>query len=413
MGKVVEIVDSIMGSGKSTEIIKWIDANYHQRYIYVSPLLSEVESGGRLHQAVSNVEFHSPEDVGDGKSAAMLELLKAGANVSCTHSLYKLMTDEHFEAIAQHDYVVVVDEEIGLIEAFNDYSIEDLKWLIKEGFIKVGENDGMVVWVNQSVEVACPSHKYYRLRQMCNSGCLYTTKRSDTMLTVQLPSKLLESAKRVIILTYLFKGNILDSFLKLKGFESVPFSEPLALRSICGKKLRELLAIEQPPKNFKLRNKLTYSWYMNPMKGDLQVVKNAILRTCRNWGVPSENILYTFPKYRSSLSTAKGEKIKPTGYIVKPTGNPCWLAASTRATNNHAHVTHMIHAYNRHTNVAVASYLQDWDCPVKTDVFALSEMIQWLWRGCIRNGEVMHVCVFSSRMEKLLRDWLESLPEEN
>ena len=93
MGKVVEIVDSIMGSGKSTSIIEWIDANYHQRYIYVSPLLSEVESGGRLHQAVSNVEFHSPEDVGDGKSAAMLDLLKAGASVSCTHSLYKLMTD--------------------------------------------------------------------------------------------------------------------------------------------------------------------------------------------------------------------------------------------------------------------------------------------------------------------------------
>ena len=140
MGKVVEIVDSIMGSGKSSSIIKWIDAHYHQRYIYVSPLLSEVESGGRLHQAVRNVEFHSPEDGGEGKSSAMLELLKAGANVSCTHSLYKLMTDEHFEAIQQHDYIVVVDEEIGLIEAFNDYSIEDLKWLIKEGFIKIGEN---------------------------------------------------------------------------------------------------------------------------------------------------------------------------------------------------------------------------------------------------------------------------------
>lgn len=267
-------------------------------------------------------------------------------------------------------------------------------------------------WVNQSVEVACPSHKYYRLRQMCNSGCLYTTKRSDTMLTVQLPSKLLESAKRVIILTYLFKGNILDSFLKLKGFESVPFGEPLTLQSICGKKMRELLVIDQPPKNFKLRNKLTYSWYMNPMKGDLGIVKNAIVRTCKNWGVSADNVLYTYPKYRSALSQAKCEKIKPAGYTLN-SGGYCWLAASTRATNNHAHVTHMIHAYNRHTNVAVASYLQDWDCPVKTDVFALSEMIQWLWRGCIRNGEVMHVCVFSSRMEKLLRDWLEGLPEGN
>ena len=49
--KTIEVLDSIMGSGKSTGIIKWIDDNPNQRYIYVSPLLSEVEQGGRLQQS--------------------------------------------------------------------------------------------------------------------------------------------------------------------------------------------------------------------------------------------------------------------------------------------------------------------------------------------------------------------------
>lgn len=410
MVKQVEIVDSPMGTGKSTAIMDWMSNQPNKRFIYVSPLLSEVEAGGRLHRSVKGIDFHAPEDFGEGKSASMLSLLRAGANVSCTHSLYKLMTEEHFSAIGMFDYTLIIDEEVGLIEAFRDYSLEDLKWLINQGFIRVSQTDGMVEWVNDGAEVKKPTHKYYRLRQMCEAGCLYTTKRSDTMLTIQLPTKLLDCAKRTIILTYMYQGNILDSFLKLKGFTSIPFTEPLSLQPFSGAKIRGLLTITPPPKNFNLRNRLSYSWYLNPNKGELNVVKNAIIRTCKNWGITSKDVLYTFPKYRSVSATTRSEKIKPAGYTYRPDGSPCWLAVQMRATNDYCDTTHMIHAYNRHTNVVVASYLQDFDCPVNGDVFALSELIQFLWRGCIRNGQPMHVCIFSARMEKLLRNWLDGLP---
>lgn len=35
--------------------------------------------------------------------------------------------------------------------------------------------------------------------------------------------------------------------------------------------------------------------------------------------------------------------------------------------------------------------------PVDINVFALSEMLQWLWRGCIRKGEPMVVAVGSKK----------------
>ena len=36
MTQVVEIVEGIMGSGKSTGIIKWMEENPTEKYIYVS-----------------------------------------------------------------------------------------------------------------------------------------------------------------------------------------------------------------------------------------------------------------------------------------------------------------------------------------------------------------------------------------
>ena len=43
---VVEIIDNMMGTGKTTAILQWIDNKCNtEKFIYVSPLLSEVEQG--------------------------------------------------------------------------------------------------------------------------------------------------------------------------------------------------------------------------------------------------------------------------------------------------------------------------------------------------------------------------------
>jgi hypothetical protein len=44
---------------------------------------------------------------------------------------------------------------------------------------------------------------------------------------------------------------------------------------------------------------------------------------------------------------------------------------------------------------------------VDSDMFALSEMIQFIWRGAIRQGKPMKVLILSERMRNLLIKWLE------
>ncbi|MEG2695893.1 MAG: hypothetical protein RR966_15745, partial [Acinetobacter sp.] len=41
------------------------------------------------------------------------------------------------------------------------------------------------------------------------------------------------------------------------------------------------------------------------------------------------------------------------------------------------------------------------------DIFALSEMVQWVWRSAIREGNPINIYVPSSRMRDLLERWLE------
>ena len=200
--KEVELVDSCMGSSKTTNILKWIDANPNERYIYVSPLLDEVEEGGRIHKDLKSVVFESPNNLKGTKGEHFLELLKDGCNIACTHNLYLQTTDEHLNLIAQKGYIVIVDEELDVIGGFDKYSNNDLLWLLRKGDITISDTDGMVQWIGDE-DLVNKHHKYYLFMQYCKSKALYSTKRSSTMMVTQLPIKLFEVAKRTIVMTYI------------------------------------------------------------------------------------------------------------------------------------------------------------------------------------------------------------------
>ncbi len=114
MAKKVEILDSIMGSHKTNKILEWIDQNPNERYIYISPLLSEVDSSSRLSTDLKNVSFEYPaQDWGKTKTDDLLEKLRVGANIACTHSLYLGMSEDHLDLIEKFGYIVIIDEEVG------------------------------------------------------------------------------------------------------------------------------------------------------------------------------------------------------------------------------------------------------------------------------------------------------------
>ena len=402
--KVVEIVDSCMGSSKSTNALKYMDNNPHQRYIYVSPLLTEIDIDGRVPNSLNNIEIFSPTDESGTKGEHLLELIKQGCNVCCSHSLYSSLTDKHFNQIAVGNYVVLIDEEINVIGGFDNYSDSDIQWLIEKGDVSISEQDGMVSWVGDKSKIT-KEHKYYEFLKCCESGVLYSSKRSSTMMVTQLPIRLFECAKRVIILTYLFKDNILDSFLRLKGFE-VKDCKDIVPNIVNKEDFKKLLNIIPPSKKM-LNHKLNATWWSEANGEMIKEVKNFTETSCKKLGVKGDDVLWTVPKERAVKMNNRGKILfKPRNYTVDSKGNSCYLASSIRATNDYAHKTTMVHLINRYPLVCVSAYLQDYDCKMDANVFALSEMLQWLWRGCIRKGEPMNVVIGSERMYWLFMNWL-------
>ena len=423
----VEILDGLMGSGKSTSICKWMDElsikEPLSKFFYISPLLSEVqEDGGRIHKQCNHVKFVSPESIGrSSKSEHLLELLKDGVNIACTHSLYLNMNQEHFDVMKDLGYHLIIDEEIGMISGYNQYSQSDCDSLIELGCLSKQESDGMLLWNQNSTSFNNKDHKYHVFKRHVENGLIYACKSSNSMMVTQLPIKLLEVAKRIIILTYMFEGNILSSFLKLKGIQYSPFTE-VVLNNVDKQEIRDLITLHKPRffRQWKFMDNLplTYTWYSgntiskerritNKDISDITKYIKSVKHAC---GADWKDVIYTFPKCRSMLDeTSRMSKINPEELkrVDVLQEKRTWLASNTRATNTLSYKWCLIHCYNRYPTQSVMQYLKDYGVEINNDVFALSEMLQWIWRSRIRNQEDIYLAIASYRMRILFCEWLE------
>jgi len=404
----IEVLDSIMGSGKTTGIIKWMRDNPQNKYLYVSPLLSEVEE--RIPVECEELEFVSPSTINHKtKADHLLDLLEDGSNISFTHSLFTSLTREHLRLINREQYVLVIDEEIDFIDQYqgNDYKKEDIVTLEKSGHIVVREDQlGRIEWTWDEDSFEDKS-TYGKLKRMCDLQMLHCAKRSRGMIVVHLPIALLEAAQRNIVMTYMFKGSIMNKFMEMRGVSIKDFTEIPLLKTEAQVKYEASNKIEfiDTPSTRKVGNvstsRLTSKWYKESANSaDLKKVESAIYSVCRKF--QKDQVIYTLPKH-----LVLPDKGKPKIKIKSYSAQDCYLYAGTKATNKYVDKTVIIHAFNRHPIVPVSAYLTDYGFPVNPDDFALSELVQFVWRSAIRNGDKIYLCIIPIRMRRLFEKWLD------
>ena len=96
--------------------------------------LQKVDTDGRIHQEVNNVDFHSPvsDNNRNKKTEDMNRLLAEGKSIACTH-IYLSMNNYSMDLIQMGNYCVIFDEEINVMSDFKGYSVEDILWLEQRG----------------------------------------------------------------------------------------------------------------------------------------------------------------------------------------------------------------------------------------------------------------------------------------
>lgn len=423
MANKIEVLDKIMGSGKTTAVLNWCETQPDQAFLYVTPLLSESE--GRVVNACTLSKFTAPTtELHRTKSEHLLDLLQSGENASITHELYGALKEDHLRYIKENKYIIIIDEEVSFIETVAGYTRKDFQYLHSLNQIKA-EDDGKVVWLNDS-EI-CDDTKYSKLANMCRLGMVYQSKRSDDWFVTQLPIDLIRCANRVIVITYLFKGSVMDAFVRMKGIEVIDFTEVVVLED-SKHKIRNLIEfIGKNQVEEWAGESMSSSWYISASQEKISKLSKsirAIAKTCKAvngemlWCTPSslarpkksrhdddiqnKKVVNKRKKFSVQGHSAGTGEVNEYGYA-----EGSFLPCSSRATNAFRDRWLMVHCYNRFPHVTVSSFIQDHGGTIDSNQFALSEFLQWLWRSRIRDGQPIQVCILSRRMRKIFQDWLK------
>jgi len=384
--------DRLPGAGKTTNWVENIRNNPTRKFIYITPFLDEVS---RIKKELPS--FKEPiASKGKGKKQQhFLELIKQGSNIVSTHSLFKELQIDDYSLL--NDYVCIMDEVLSVVELI-DIKKRDVLMLFNDGIITTDNNIVSILDTdyNQS------NGEFYERLQRTKYGNVTFTDRESLVWLFDI--NIFLSFDKVVILTYQYIDSMLDYYFRLHNTTVTVISGGLEKAVI--RTTAKLIDVYEGryntigSKGKHIRTKLSKSWYLKARKANpkaLQTISNNTRSFFRTYcKVDSSKALYAvFKDFK--------EDVKPLKYADSN------IAINARATNDYREVTAIAYLANRFMNPMLVHFFQDAGIIVNQDAFALSELLQLLWRGCIRDDKEMKVFIPSKRMRDLLKNWMLGL----
>lgn len=84
----------------------------------------------------------------------------------------------------------------------------------------------------------------------------------------------------------------------------------------------------------------------------------------------------------------------------------CFVSCNARATNAFSDRSVLVYAINMFYNPMIKGFFLEHGVPFDEEQYALSCMIQWVWRSRIRNGQPISIYIPAKRMRELFLAWL-------
>jgi hypothetical protein len=83
-----------------------------------------------------------------------------------------------------------------------------------------------------------------------------------------------------------------------------------------------------------------------------------------------------------------------------------FISCNARATNEFRHKKNLAYCVNIFNNPKLIEFFTQKGVEVDEDTYALSELVQWIFRSCLRDGKEINLYIPSERMRQLLKKWL-------
>lgn len=399
----IYVVDSIMGSGKTSAAINKMNKDVKNNYIFITPYLDEVQ---RIINNCTNKHFVQPEHKGKGKLNSLHYLLGNRYNIASTHALFQHYNSYTKDLLKQGNYTLILDEVCQVVEIVN-LSKSDLENILKS---HAHIEDNLLIWDDKDY-----IGRYEDIKTMALNKCLVVY--NGNLLMWNFPVEIFKSFKEAYILTYMFKAqqqkyyydfyNVKYEYLRIKNNNGYYiFSNDISVPDYIHS-LKDRINILQDDKLNSIGDdyySLSSSWFSRE-----QNTRNKfLLKALRN------NLLNYFTnKTKSNSSEAMWTTFKDNKKALSGKGyTKGFVSVNARATNEFRHKKNLAYCANIFLNPIIKQFFQTKNVKIYEETYALSELIQWVWRSAIRDEENINIYIPSSRMRDLLIDWLDSLNEQ-
>lgn len=389
-----------MGSGKTEFAINKIKSETHNKFVYITPYLDEIK---RVRESTNNHnKMYEPMYRGTTKQENLHKLLKEGKNICSTHALFQKSNNITREALKANNYILILDEVMDVVEELGDFTKDDLITLTETDNLAYVEDD-YLIWNPDKLDY---NGRFNDIKNMAlNKNLICINSR---LLFWNFPVDIFNYFEEVYILTYMFDCQVQRYYYDFHGIEYekyqiekwkiVKYDKTREHNQII--EIAKLIDIYDGKSNSIGDDKysLSLSWFEND---DDDKTLQGILRTnLSNWFNNTHR--KTPAKYRL-WTTFKDHKnaLKYKGYTNR------FISLNIRATNEYRETYILAYCTNRFVKPTLIQFFSKKEIYINQDEYALSEMLQWIWRSRIRDGKPIHIYIPSKRMRDLLTQYLQ------
>lgn len=398
----IYVIDEIMGRGKTSAMINFINqSGEEKKYLFITPYLTEVD---RIVQSCSGTHFFEPLEEG-GKLNNIKSLLAEGRNIVSTHALFSMLDDEALAEIQMHNYTLIVDEALDVTR-----KIQITQWdadTIMDEYATI-DDDGKLTWVADDY-----LGKFESYKQLMDGRMAYAYSRNHWVTMID--PHVFDVFVDVYIMTYMFNGQMMRCYFDLFGkkYEYKYINGQTIDTYTIGNEYEpgpvtdfgKLVHIVEDDRLNHIGNDkfaLSKSWYAkHTTPQSLKNLRDNVYNFFRNIvGAKSSDTLWTTFKGSDDTGADWQKSLSGKGYTKG------YLVCNARGTNSYKSKTALAYLVNRFPETTQFNFMASQGIYIDRDAFALSEMLQWIWRSAIRDGKEITVYIPSKRMRTLLQDWI-------
>ena len=156
---------------------------------------------------------------------------------------------------------------------------------------------------------------------------------------------------------------------------------------------------------------LSNSWFNTHGRDYQKAMKSIAVSFLTKNKLASKQIIWTTRKADKTLLQGKGYTSTENGKDAEGKSNGTterygYLEHTAKAINEYDHIRGLMYWVNKYPSRRLTRFIKKQGGELNEDLYALSSMIQWIWRSRIRKGEPIIILIPSNRMRNLLIRWL-------